>query len=108
MKKGDVVIVSFPYADLISFKARLAVVVKQIQDSYNDVIVALISSVVPKILFPHQILLQPNKINNLKKASVIKVARLATVEQDKIVAVIGKLSKEELTHFETVFKSLVD
>jgi mRNA interferase MazF len=108
MKKGDIVVVSFPYTDLISFKARPAVVVKQIRDNYNDVIVSLISSVVPELLFPYQILLQANKINNLKRTSVIKVARLATVEQDKIVAVIGKLSEEELKRFETLFKSLVD
>src|SRR4051812_8844204 len=107
MQTGDIVIVSFPYTDLVSFKARPAVVVTQTKDSYNDVIVALISSVIPATLLPYQMALQPDNINNLRASSVIKVSRLATVEENKIVAVIGKLSSNQLTIFKNLFKSLV-
>ena len=98
MQTGDIVIVSFPYTDLISFKARPAVVIAEIKDSYHDVIVSLISSQVPHELLPFQMLLQPNSINNLKVPSVIKVARLATVESNKIVAVIGSSLRMNLKH----------
>jgi len=108
VQTGDIVIVSFPYTDLVSFKARPAVVVAQTKDNYNDVIVALISSVVPATVSPYQMVLQPDNINNLRAPSVIKVSRLATVEETKIVAVIGKLSYAQLTTFKTLFKSLVD
>jgi mRNA interferase MazF len=108
MQTGDIIIVSFPYTDLVSSKARPAVVVTQTKDSYNDVIIALISSVVPTTILPYQMVLQPDDINNLRAASVIKVSRLATVEENKIVAVIGKLSSAQLTTFKTLFKSLVD
>ena len=108
MQTGDIVIVSFPYTNLVSFKARPAVVVAQTKDNYNDVIVALISSVVPATVSPYQMVLQPDNINNLRAPSVIKVSRLATVEENKIVAVIGKLSSAQLTTFKTLFKSLVD
>jgi len=108
MQTGDIVIVSFPYTDLVSFKARPAVVVAQTKDNYDDVIVALISSVIPATLLPYQMVLQPDNINNLRAPSVIKLSRLATVEENKIVAVIGKLSPIQLTTFKTLFKSLVD
>src|SRR5690348_1519633 len=103
VQTGDIVIVSFPYTDLVSFKARPAVVVAQTKDNYNDVIIALISSVIPATVSPYQMILQPDNINNLRAPSVIKVSRLATVEENKIVAVIGKLSSAQLTTFKTLF-----
>lgn len=107
MHTGDIVIVSFPYTDLINYKARPAVVVTQTRDNFNDVIISLITSKVsePKVL---EILLQPDSNNNLKVTSVIKIARLATVEQDKILATIGKLNPDQLREFKMLFKSLVD
>ena len=108
MQTGDIVIVSFPYTDLVSFKARPAVVVvvvAQTKDNYNDVIIALISSVVPATVSPYQMVLQPDNINNLRASSVIKVSRSATAEENKIVTVIGKPSSDQLTTFRTLFKS---
>jgi mRNA interferase MazF len=108
MQTGDIVIVSFPYTDLISFKARPAVVVTETNDNYNDVIVSLISSVVPSKLSRFQILIRPDTINNLKVVSVIKVSRIATVENTKVVGVIGKLAQAQSDEFKKLFKSLVD
>jgi mRNA interferase MazF len=108
MQTGDIVIISFPFTDLISYKARPAVVIRQVSGKYQDVILSLISSVVPQILSPLQMLLKPDSTNNLRVLSVIKVERIATVENDKILSVIGKLSKEELAIFKQLFKSLVD
>ncbi|MDQ2753339.1 MAG: type II toxin-antitoxin system PemK/MazF family toxin [Bacteroidota bacterium] len=108
MQTGDIVIVSFPYTDLISFKARPAVVVAQTKDNYDDVIVALISSVVPTTLLSYQMMLQPDGINNLRTTSVIKISRLATVEQNKIITTIGKLTTPQLNTFKILFKSLVE
>jgi mRNA interferase MazF len=108
VQTGNIVIVSFPYTDLVSFKARPAVVVAQTKDNYNDVIIASNSSVVPATILPYQMVLQPDNINNLRAASIIKVSRLATVDENKIVTVIGKLSSTQLTTFKNLFKSLVD
>jgi len=108
VQTGDIVIVSFPYTDLVSFKARPAVVVAQTKDNYNDVIIALVSSVVPATVQSYQMILQPDNINNLRAPSVIKVSRLAAVEEDKIVTVISKLSLTQLITFKNLFKSLVD
>jgi mRNA-degrading endonuclease toxin of MazEF toxin-antitoxin module len=108
MQTGDIVIVSFPYTDLISYKARPAVVVSQTKDNYNDVIVCLITSKIVEPIGELQILLQPDAVNNLKIPSVIKISRIATAEQNKILSTIGKLNQSQLTEFKRLFKSLVD
>ncbi|MCW3110992.1 MAG: hypothetical protein JWQ09_5498 [Segetibacter sp.] len=108
MTTGDIVIVSFPYTDVTTFKVRPAVVVKVIESNYNDVIVCLISSVVPLALTSLQILLRPDKVNNLKTTSVIKVGRITTIEYSKVKAVIGELMPLQLNEFKNKFKSLVD
>ncbi len=84
MKIGDIVIVSFPFTNLVSYKARPAVVIAETPDEYKDVLVSLITSVVPPQLNSVQIRLLTNETNNLKVNSVIKVYRIATIENDKI------------------------
>jgi mRNA interferase MazF len=78
MNIGDIVIVSFPFTNLVSYKARPAVVIAETPDEYKDVLVSLITSVVPPQLNSVQIRLLPNETNNLKVDSVIKVYRIAT------------------------------
>ncbi len=84
MNIGDIVIVSFPFTNLVSFKARPAVVIAETPDEYKNVLVSLITSVVPPQLNSLQIRLLTNETNNLKVDSVIKVYRIATIENDKI------------------------
>ncbi len=107
MTIGDIVIASFPYSDLVKFKARPAVVVSITPDHYKDVIVCLITSVVPATINSQQILIHPSPINNLKVSSVIKVYRIATIERTKVLAGIGRLTENELQSFIEKFKSLV-
>ncbi len=108
MNTGDIIIVSFPFTDLISYKARPAVVIAETPDEYKDVLVSLITSVIPGQLNSLKIRLAYDKINNLKVNSVITVYRIATIETNKIIAVIGKLNKEQLKEFKEKFKSLAD
>lgn len=108
MTTGDIVIVSFPYTDLVSFKARPAVIVNIAEDNFNDVIICLITSVVPVTLNKFQLLLSPDNFNNLKTTSVVKIFRIATVEHNKIRAIIGRLNQQQLVEFKFKFKSLVD
>ena len=106
MITGDIVIVSFPYTNLVSFKARPAVVINVIEDNYNDVIICLITPVVHPNLGKFDLLIHPDKTNNLKAISVIKVSRIETVEQQKIKTIIGKLDSLQLEEFKLLFKSL--
>lgn len=107
MKTGDIVVVEYPFSNLFQTKIRPAVVVTITSDKHKDVVLCLISSVVPHKLNKREILLQPDDVNNLRASSVIKVYRIATVQQSKIIASIGKLSANEIKKFIVAFQSLV-
>ena len=107
MNTGDIVLISFPFTDLVSSKVRPAVVIAETPD-YDDIIVCLITSVIPIILNPLGMVLQPDKINNLKTASIVKVYRIATIKSDKVLSRIGKLNTLQNSDFRHKFKSLVD
>ncbi len=96
MKTGDIVIVHYPFSNLLQTKIRPAVVVTITTDKYKDVVLCLTSSVVPHILNKRELLLQPNTLNNLRTPSITKVYRVTTVRQSKIISIIGKLSANEL------------
>ena len=108
MQTGDLVIVSFPFSDLLNQKARPAVVVAETDDKYKDVIVCMISSVLPSSLSRFHILLKPSGQNNLRTTSFIKRDRIVTIEQNKILASIGRLDPEDFDKFRDTFKTLID
>lgn len=107
MKTGDIVIVHYPFSNLAQTKIRPAVVVTITNDKYKDVALCLISSVVPLKLSKRELILQPNTVNKLRVPSIIKVYRIATVQQSKIISIIGKFSENELKSFVMAFNSLV-
>ncbi len=107
MKTGDIVVVEYPFSNLFQTKIRPAVVVALTSDKYKDIVLCLISSVVQQKLNKKEILLLPNTLNNLRASSIIKVYRIATVQQNKIISKIGKLSPGQLKLFIAAFQSLV-
>ncbi len=108
MKTGDIIIASFPYSDYTGFKARPAVVITTTAGMFGDFVIAMISSTVPGQLSSFQLKLEPDNLNNLRKDSIIKVNRLATIEKSMIISAIGKLNETYLAEFKRMFKSLVD
>lgn len=108
MKTGDIVLVPFPFSELINIKVRPAVVIATTKDKYEDLIVSAISSVIPDSISPNEILMESNPINNLRVKSVIKVDRIVTIEKESVIARIGNLSENELNYFVRVFKNLIN
>lgn len=100
MKPGDIVLIRFPRADLQAGKLRPALVVAIAPGRYADILLALISSrtyqAIPK--FDEIIDLSDSdyKATGLKVRSVIRLARLATVESSVINARLGNISPERL------------
>ncbi len=72
MKIGGIVLVDYPFSNLFQSKIRPVVVVTITSDKHKDVVLCRISSVVPQKLNKREILLQPDAVNNLRAASVIK------------------------------------
>ena len=93
-----IVVVDYPFTNLTQTKIRPAVVAATTDDKYKDVILCLISSVVPHKLNNREILLQPNAINNLRAPSIIKVYRVIKLFQ-KSESFLQTSLKHLLQHF---------
>ncbi|MFW6109755.1 MAG: type II toxin-antitoxin system PemK/MazF family toxin [archaeon] len=93
--KGKIVLIPFPFTDLSSAKLRPALV---LYEGRRDVVVAFISSRVPdKIDLARVRIGEDDKefpLTGLKKKSVIRLDKLATVLKDMIVGEIGIVGEE--------------
>jgi len=92
MKKGDIVLLSFPFTDLKGKKIRPALVLVV---SDLDVIVAFITTQF-KWQNPYDILLEPNDSNGLKKTSLLRLSKITTIDKDLILGKLGGLDAFEI------------
>ena len=90
MKKGDIILLPFPFTDLTGNKNRPALV---LISGELDVTVAFISTQL-KWKEETDILLEPNKENGLKKESLIRLSKLATVDKDLALGRLGRIDNE--------------
>ena len=97
MKRGDVVIVEFPYADGGRGKVRPALVVQSDGDNHRltNTIVAMITGNVAHASRPTQVLVDPatadGAASNLHGPSVVKCNNLVTIRRQDIKRIIGQL-----------------
>lgn len=96
LRRGDIVLVPFPFTDLTVEKLRPAVIVSA-EPQKVDIVIAFISSMVPPGELPvDDFLLTPNhpgfSQTGLKRASVFKMKKLLTIERTKIIRRLGKLN----------------
>lgn len=87
MKKGDIILLSFPFTDLKGKKIRPALVLVV---SDLDVIVAFITTQF-KWQNPYDIFLEPNEANGLKKISLLRLSKITTIDMDLILGKLGEL-----------------
>ena len=92
MKKGDIVLIPFPFTDLSGNKNRPALILAQ---NTRDVTIAFISSQL-RWKEPTDILLTPTNGNGLKKDSLIRTNKIATVEKALVLGLLGKISSQQL------------
>lgn len=97
-QRGDIVLVRFPFTDLSGSKRRPAVVLATYPP---DVVVAFISSTIPTVPELSDVVLRPSSTafaaTGLKVPSVIRLRKLATLEQSLITRTLGKLNQDLLT-----------
>jgi len=98
MDKKTIVLTKFPFTDLSSSKRRPAVIISKVTDSEPDVIVSFISSVIPENPNETDYILDPtHKYFNqtgLKKTSVFKMDKLATLEKSIFTGELGAISDD--------------
>ena len=100
MKRGTIVLTRFPFTDLSSNKRRPAIIVSPDRKSSVDVIVAFITSVVPDKFSDTDLLIDAKhpdyKKSGLLKNSIIKLDKLATLNQNIFSGELGSVSDTRL------------
>lgn len=108
MKAGDLVLVRFPQADLSAGKLRPALVIALAPGRHPDVLLALVTSQVRQAVPQFDELLSPTDTDfpdtHLKASSLVRLARLATVDRQVIAA---KLESIEPSRLEKIRQRLI-
>jgi len=101
MKRGTIVLTIFPFTDLSTSKRRPAVIISKSNETKEDAIVAFISTVIPEALSETDLLFDPDRNDfiqsGLKKSSVIKLDKLATLKKAIFTGELGTLGQQTLT-----------
>ncbi|MDD4970604.1 MAG: type II toxin-antitoxin system PemK/MazF family toxin [Paludibacter sp.] len=92
MEKGDILLIPFPFTDLKGNKNRPALV---LINGEFDITLAFISTQL-KWKEETDILLKPNKNNGLKKESLLRLSKIATIDKDLALGRIGRMDSYEL------------
>ena len=92
MAKGDIILISFPFTDLTGNKMRPAVILTE--DKFDATVCFITSQIGWQE--STDILVAPNSANGLKKQSLIRTSKIATLEKSLIKGIIGKLSESEI------------
>lgn len=87
MKKGDIVLVPFPFTHLSGNKNRPAII---LYASLDDVTVCFVTTQL-KYQSEFDVLIQPSDLNGLKKHSVVKLNKIATIDKSLLIGLLGKL-----------------
>ena len=102
MTKGDIVLIPFPFTDLSDSKLRPAVV---LADTALDLTVCFITTQIGW-QEPTDVLLTPNATNGLKKQSLIRTSKIATLDKSLAKGLLGRLKQIELTELNNKLKIL--
>lgn len=100
-KRGDVVLVPFPFTDLSSTKQRPALVVSAdvLNVTREDVLVAAITSQVPAQLAADEFMIPAGELAacGLPKPSILRLSKLVALHRQLVVKRIGALPAATLT-----------
>lgn len=95
MKKGQIVLLPFPFADFSDYKLRPVLCLTDSSLPYDQVVIAAISSKTSDNLVDTDILIEERESwfskTGLKKTSVLKAHKLLTVEKSYIKRELGVL-----------------
>lgn len=115
MRRGDVVIVDYPYSDRTGSKVRPALIIQS--DIYNqrlaDTIIALITSSSQRFVgSPTQLTVDittpDGKQTGLRINSIVQCENLVTLEQSLILRVIGRFPATLLQKIDPCLRAALD
>jgi mRNA interferase MazF len=102
MSKGDIVLIPFPFTDLSGNKLRPALV---LAENTLDITVSFITTQL-QWQEPTDIMLQPQTKNGIKKLSIVRLSKIATIDKSLIVGIIGSMSSTQILELNQKLKSI--
>ena len=103
MKKGTVILISFPFTDLRGSKVRPAIVLNK---SELDVTVCFVTSEL-KWKTEYDFLVFPSETNGLKMKSLIRSSKIVSINSKLVIGVLGELSESEIEELNICLKNLL-
>jgi mRNA interferase MazF len=100
MNKGDIVLIPFPFTDLSGLKNRPALILIA---GETDITLSFITTQL-KWEEPLDVIIEPSLENGIKRTSIIRLSKLATLDKDLVLGKLGNLSQSEMA---TVNKNLI-
>lgn len=107
MKKGDVILVNFPFTDFDGSKFRPAVVLIP-ENEYGDVCLCFITS---RIIDNEDSIIISEKDKDFRKtglkvSSVVRVGKIVVLEKKMIAGKIGSLSESHIKSINKILKKI--
>jgi len=104
MRKGDIVLVPFPFTDLSATKQRPALV---LVSEDEDVTLAFITTK-KHWMKDWDLFLEPTAKNGLKKESIVRLSKITTLEKRLVLGRLGTISKEKMASLNVNLKLLFE
>ncbi|RMH84183.1 MAG: type II toxin-antitoxin system PemK/MazF family toxin [Calditrichaeota bacterium] len=108
---GQVVLFRFPYTDLKIGKLRPALLLKKLPGGYGDWLICMISSQTQQFVPGFDELIDENASDfissGLKVKSIIRVGRLAVVNEEILVGKIGEIAADRLKRIQSNLASWI-
>lgn len=103
MRKGDVLLITFPFTNLSGSKLRPAIVLAETE---LDVTVCFITTQL-QWQEPTDIQLFPTSNNGLLKQSLIRTSKIATLDKTLAKGLLGRLTHNEVEDLNKKLKTLL-
>lgn len=103
MNKGDIILVSYPFTNLVGSKFRPAVVLYHTNLYFTA---CFITTQIEK-KETSDILVVANESNGLKMDSLIRTSKIATIDKHLAKGLLGKLNELEIQQLNTQLKKLL-
>jgi mRNA interferase MazF len=104
MTKGDIVLITFPFTDLTGQKLRPAVI---LANTNLDLTVCFITTQI-QLQESTDIILLPTSTNGIRKQSLIRVSKIATLDRKLAKGLLGRLTINEISALNSNLKKLLD
>jgi mRNA interferase MazF len=112
MRVGTIVLARFPFTDLTGAKRRPALILATPDSDFPDVILVFISSVIPTHVRDADVLIETKDLffaeTGLKKSSIIKVDKIATLDKGLITGEMGSIPESVISLVKQKLKVVLD